>query len=201
VEPQVIEVKDRTGTRAWTLTLLDGKLVVAGKDILTTIELAREEFGRTFELYDGLLLRRTVSLIGSKKLFLHLEPVDFETFVRWLRPIRKDDVAAVLRRRRGFLLPIGILLIFVSAPVLVDTFDPFSLGLGCALVLHNLLARFAPHRALLLLEAGWMLAIAADAVVDVAFGLASVWWLLFALWVASMLPTPLKLYRFLRPGP
>jgi hypothetical protein len=46
-----------------------------------------------------------------------------------------------------------------------------------------------------------MVAIAANAVVDVAFGLASVWWLLFALWVTTMLPTPLKLYRFLRPGP
>jgi hypothetical protein len=187
----------------WRLSLLEGRLRLERDDGSEVHEVERSEYGRGLDVRKMFGSARTLMVRVPKAKAFKIQPEAYEAIERWLRPFTRSDVAAILRTRLRWTLPIAILFIITSLPLPGDPdagiealpFDVVGFVLGVGLIVLGILARVAPHRNLFLVDAVWFLLLAADTVYSVFVQGKSQWWLLFAaflVWVAS---TPLELYR------
>jgi hypothetical protein len=187
----------------WRLTLLEGRLRLEREDESEVHEVERSQYGRGLDLRKMLGSKQALVVRIPKAKAFRLEPVTYDAIERWLPPFTRADVATILRTRLRWTLPIAILFIIGSLPLPGDPaqgidpipFDVVGCILGVGLLLLGVLARVAPHRNLLLLDAIWFLMLAADTAWTVFAQGSSPLWLLFAgflVWVAA---TPYSLYQ------
>jgi hypothetical protein len=187
----------------WRLTLLEGRLRLEREDGSEVHEVERSQYGSGLDLRKMMGSTQALVVRIPKAKAFRLEDLTNDAIERWLRPFTRADVAKILKTRLRWTLPIAILYIIGSLPLPGDPakgidpipFDLVGCILGLGLILLGILARVAPHRNLLLLDAIWFLLLAADTAWSVFAQGSSPWWLLFAafcVWIAS---TPLALYR------
>jgi hypothetical protein len=156
-----------------------------------SFEIPRSEFHRRAQLFDSALARRAL-VVRAPRRILQLEPPSFRELQAW---IGKDLLVRMeLRKRFGWVLVIGVILILGSLPFPADPaagipaapLQPVGLALGAVLILESLLARLRPDRIYVLLDSGWFAVLAADTVLDVVLGASPYWALAITLqvWLA-----------------
>jgi hypothetical protein len=198
------EVEEVTAKKGrWYLTLLEGRLRLDRDDESETHEIERSEYGRRLDVRK--LMGSTQALVVRipKARAFKLEHEAFEAIERWLRPFTRADVAAVLKTRLRWILPIAVLYMVGSLPmpgipeegIAPIPFDVVGFALGAGLIALAILARVAPHRNIFLFDAIWFLLLAADTVWTVVGEGSSPWWLLLAAFLVWVATTPLALYK------
>jgi hypothetical protein len=144
-----------------------------------SFEIPRSEILRRAKVFDSPLARR-VLVVRKPKFILQLEPSSYHELEAWLG---KDLLRMELRKRHAWVVPIGIILILGSLPLPADPaagiegapLQLLGLALGAILIVQGILSRLRPDRIYLLLDSGWFTVLAADTVLDVAFGASPYW--------------------------
>jgi hypothetical protein len=122
----------------------------------------------------------------SKKTVFLLEPDQLKVLQEWLGPPTTKDLKIALKQRLKFAIPIGLLFLFFSIPLAGDPdaglepvpFDPVSAILGALFITLGLIMKFWPRRELFLLDAGWLVLLAAKITYDIFYGSHWLWSLL-----------------------
>jgi hypothetical protein len=109
--------------------------------------------------------RVVVAKAGKKSLMFQLPPEAFQRVKAWYGPLTLDDLTIALKRRFGWVIPIGILFILGSAPIGQNPFEPVTFGLGIGLILTGTLSKLVPHRIFFLLDSLWFCTLAATSIV------------------------------------
>jgi hypothetical protein len=187
----------------WFLTLAEGRIRVERDDGREGHDIERSRYGTGFELRKLPGSRQVLFVRMPKGKAFHLEPAVADAIERWLRPFTRADVAAMLKARLKWTIPIAILFILTSMPLPGDAeqgidpipFDPIGCVLGVGLIVLAILARVAPHRNLFLVDAVWFVMLAADTAWSVVAEGSSPLWLLLSLFLVWAAAAPLALYR------
>jgi hypothetical protein len=152
--------------KRWTLFIFADRLEFEAADGRLRELLWDDRHGR-LQLQDrAFLLRRIVVLkAGNKNIMFKLPPEAFERVKAWYGPLTVDDLKIALKRRMAWVIPIGILFIFGSAPIGNNPFEPVTFGLGVGLILTGMLSRLVPHRIFFLVDSLWFCTLAATSIV------------------------------------
>ncbi len=191
--------------RPWLLRLFPQGLRLEAQNGGDAVHILREQVVPSLHLTDGLLSRYVLSVRRPRKLTVRLEPEAFLALRRWIGPV--DGLRIALRGRLSYALPIGVLFLITSIPLPGDPasgiaavpFNAVSAILGSALLLNGLLARLRPHRALLLLDSFWFLALAAQTAYRIGSGASWAWVALIALQL-PLVRSGIGLFQDLAPG-
>ena len=199
-----LELKEVAAKKTrWTLTLLEGRLRLERGDGAEVHDVERSEYGRRFEVNSAPGTPRVLVARVPKPKSYRLDPGALAAIDRWLRPFTRADVAAVLRTRLRWTLPIAALFILTSLPlpgspedgIAPVSFDRVGFVLGAGLLVLGVLSRLSPHRNLFLLDAVWFLLLAADTAWSVIGQGRSPLWLILAAFLIWVAITPLALFR------
>ena len=147
----------------WTLEFYPDylRLVPADGDLVEVDRADLPERVRVFER--GLFLRRLIAVkIGRRSVPFQLLPDGFAALKAWVGPPTEADLRASLKRRLGWVTPVGLIFVLTALPLGHLDWDPVALGLGLGLILTARLARLWPHRAFFLVVAGWFALLAAN---------------------------------------
>jgi hypothetical protein len=148
------------GRKKWRLSLHPDFLRMENEKEETEVD--RVDLPQRVETVDGLLLRRLLIVkFDKKKRSFQLTPDEFEAVVDWIGPPTVEDLKVTLKRRLGWVLPIGFLFVLPSLIVGIEQ-DPVSLGLGLTLILAGLLAKLFPSRNFFAVESLWFSFFAAN---------------------------------------
>jgi hypothetical protein len=150
----------------WTLFIFADRLEFEAADGRVR-ELPWDERHGRLQLQDrAFLMRRVVvAKAGKKSLMFQLPPEAFERLKAWYGPLTVDDLKIALKRRLGWVIPIGILFILGAAPIGPNQFEPVTFGLGMGLILTGTLSKLMPHRIFFLLDSLWFCTLAATSIV------------------------------------
>jgi hypothetical protein len=150
----------------WTLFIFADRLEFEAADGRVR-ELPWDERHGRLQLHDRAFLMRRLLVLkaGKKNIMFHLPPEAFDRVRAWYGPLTVDDLKVALKRRLGWVIPIGILFVLGSAPLGNNDFQPVSFGLGIGLVLTGTLSRLVPHRIFFLLDSLWFCTLAATSIV------------------------------------
>jgi hypothetical protein len=138
------------------------------------IDVPRAERVKRVDLVNGVLARRIlgVALARGRKLF-RLDPAGFAAYEAWAGPPTMEDLRKSLKRRFGWSVSLGLLIILTSMPIPGDPeggvpdlpLNPLTLAMGIALIAAGLMARLLPSRVFFLADCLWI-AIAAVTTVE-----------------------------------
>jgi hypothetical protein len=128
------------------------------------VEVDRADLPERVQVFDrAMFIPRVLAVkIGRRSVLFQLPPDGFAALKAWTGPPTEADLRVGLKRRLGWVTPVGLLFVFLALPVGGADWDPVSLGLGLGLILTARLARLWPHRAFFLVAAGWFLLLAAN---------------------------------------
>lgn len=168
----------------WTISLFADhfRLETAARE---PQEVARSELRERVQLFDsGPFLRRVLTVkIGKKRPIFRLSPEAFAAVSDWIGPPTREDLALSLKRRFGWVVPVGVLFVVTALPVAELPWDPVALVLGAALIVTGLVAKWAPHRVFFALDSLWFSFLSANSI----YALVEEWsWLRLGLLVLQL---------------
>ncbi len=184
--------------RSWTLSLGEG-IVATGSDRGAFV-LTRDEVAQKAVIFDGLLLRRTISFKKPIAKILQMEEQAFQAFADWLG--YKPMLELCLKQRYSWTLAVGMLFVISSIPLPGDPHEgiaplpwkPFDLCMGASLVLVGYLSKKRPHRRYFLLDSAWFLVLSLTTLVNlIARG--SPFWLLIVVLQLALAASGFLLWR------
>ena len=128
------------------------------------VEVDRAAVPENVQVFDRMVfIPRVMGVkIGRRSVPFQLSPEAFAALKAWIGPPTAADLQVSLKRRLGWVTPVGLLFVFLSLPVAQLDWDPVTLALGLSLLLTGRLARLWPHRVFFLLVAAWMVALGAN---------------------------------------
>src|SRR5262245_65338190 len=116
---QTYEAVEQAGKNAkWRLSLGPDSFRLDPSDTGQTIEVTRAERTARVDLVDGLFFKRLLGVqAGKQKKVFRLDPAGFAAYREWAGPPTLADLRKSLKRRFGFSLFFGALIIFTSLPL------------------------------------------------------------------------------------
>jgi len=152
------------GTK-WTLALYPDYFRVEARDD-GPYEVDRADVSERVQTFDqGLFLRRVLAVrLKKNKLLFRLEPEAFAAVRAWIGPPTAEDLQVALKRRLGWVTPLGLLFVVAALPIGDRDWEPVSLALGLGLILTARFAKLWPHRVFFAIDALWFAGLAANSV-------------------------------------
>jgi len=149
----------------WTLSLYLDYFRLETRDD-GPYEVDRADVPEKVQTFDqGLFLRRVVAVkLAKKKLLFRLEPVVFAAVQAWIGPPTAEHLKVALKRRLGWVTPLGLLFVLAALPIGDRDWEPVSLALGLGLILTARFAKLWPHRVFFAIDALWFAGLAANSV-------------------------------------
>jgi hypothetical protein len=158
----------------WRLILAPDAFRLEPLEAGESIDVPRAERVKRVELFNGVLARRilAVTLAPGRKLF-RLDPAGYAAYEAWAGPPTMEDLRKSLKRRFGWSVALGALIILTSVPLPGDPeagvpalpLNPLTLAMGIALIAAGLMSRLMPSRVFILADCLWI-AIAAVTTVE-----------------------------------
>ena len=135
------------------------------------VEVDRAAVPERVQVHDrALFLSRVMSVkVGRRSVLFQLSPEAFAALKAWVGPPTAADLQVSLKRRLGWVTPVGLLFVLTALPVVRGDWDPFALAFGLGLILTARLARLWPHRVFFLVVSGWLLLLAANSALVLYF--------------------------------
>jgi hypothetical protein len=170
----------------WNLLLYPYMLSLQDTEGSVSFDIARQELSEKLEIVEPALTKPMLVLRLDKKTMFLLEPDHLETIRNWLGPPSPEDLQLALKRRLRLSIPIGLVFLITSLPMAGDpdaglepiAFDPISACLGGSLILLGLIMKLWPRRELFILDALWLVLLAAKIAYDIFYGSHWLWALL-----------------------
>ena len=148
----------------WRLSLEPDAARLEPLEAGASIEVPRAERAARIDVMNGFLTRRLliVLLAKGKKLF-RLDPAGFAAYEAWAGPPTMQDLRKSLKRRFGWSITLGALLIFLALPIpgsergIPDVpLNAVSMAMGIGLIAAGILSRFLPSRYFLVADSLWV---------------------------------------------
>jgi hypothetical protein len=181
------DIKDLSGKQAvWKLLVYSQRLrlVPPADHVPLPYDVHRPEAPDRIELIDlvivPLLLSVKLNDAAKKKTPFRLDRAAFAAVQKWLG--YEPALRTALKHRMAWSMTIGLLFIMASIPIgRADElgyvpFNPVNLGLGLALIALAAASKLKPHRNFFLLDACWILVLAASTLHGLLRGGPGVWW-------------------------
>lgn len=188
----------------WRLTLSPDAIRLEPPDPGEPIEVRRTERTARVELLNGVFLRRLlgVALAKKGKKLFRLDPAGYAALQAWAGPPTTEDLRKSLKRRFGWSVGLGALIILTSLPLRGDpehgipdlALNTVSLAMGIALISAGLMSRFMPSRIFFLVDCVWI-AVAAWSTVDLLVDSFSVFNALILLFQANYILMSVREFR------
>lgn len=151
-------------TKKWTLALFRNFIELESKEG-RVFEIDRADVPERVQKVEGGFLRRVLMVtLDKKKVMFQLSPDAYSVVSAWIGPPTDVDLKIALKRRLGYVTPIGILFVLSALPIGDLDWNPVSLALGLGLILTARFARLWPHRNFFLIDSLWFAALAANSV-------------------------------------
>jgi len=168
----------KTDKKSYTICLEHGSMTVTQEESGDTVKFPADERPARFKMTRLPLLPVMLTINWETKLVFRLNEDQVSAISTWSGPLTVIDLALLMKERYRWLLPIAIVLIVVSFPV-IDSAPGFSaekisgyinLALGAFLLIIYVLSRSALTRFVFLMDSIWFIcagmAVTADAVFD-----------------------------------
>lgn len=140
----------------WTLTFHTHALAAARADGMR-LTLTRDELVAHTDLLLGSVIR-SLAVREPQRAPIPLTPPAQAALRRFIEPVYRAHLAATLKRRMRFTLPIGVFVVAMSVPPLIPALDLRGAVIGGAMIAVSLLTRVFTHRALFLADSlVWLL--------------------------------------------
>jgi len=187
----------------WLLRLYRDGLRLTPRAGAPVIHLLRAELPTHVLLLDSGFTRRTLVVRKPLKRNFKLDPPGWSALTEWVG--RDARLRMALRQRLAFGIPLGTLLVFAA---LLPPATPEAAGvagriwtatLGALLVAGAALARWRPHRVLLLMDCALIAVVAGSIVFRLAHGASPLWIILIVMQLLFVW-SGVSLYRELAPS-
>ncbi|HPS58451.1 MAG TPA: hypothetical protein PK514_10125 [Spirochaetota bacterium] len=165
----------KTDNKKYCITLEPDGMLVADSVSGDTIKLPRGDRPALYKMTRLPFLPVMLTINRDKKLVFRLTYEQVESITRWHGPLCTLDLAQLQKERYKWLLPIAIVLMVVSLPVLTDsaalvhnTISGYmNLGLGIFLLVIYILSSVSLTRIVFLLDFLWFIIAGVVVAIDV----------------------------------
>ena len=182
----------------WRAALYPDRLRLHPPDGSLPFDVHRPEWESRAELTDAMLLPRALSLKLDKKRLFRLDAGAFRAVSDWVG--QPQLLRGALKRRLGWMLPVGAIFVLGSLPFGCEVgdparkpFEPAWLAFGLLIAVIWFLWKVRPHPLLFLLDSAWLLALAVTTAIKLSHGWRWFWFALLLLQLSLAL-SGLRLY-------
>lgn len=168
----------KTDRKDYAFSLENDGMVITEHASDDTFKIPRYEKPPSFKMTRLPFMSVMLTITHGGKLVFKLTEEQVSTITLWSGPLTAADLALLFKERYRWLLPIAIVLIIVSFPVLKETPGStrefisgyMNLGLGLLLLVIYILSRSTLSRIVFLLDFMWFIAAGIVVTIDIIIG-------------------------------
>ncbi len=169
---------NRADKKTWNINLEADSMMVTEIETGDTIKIPRNDRPGDYKMTRLPFLPVMLTIYAGRKLVFKLTEDQVNAISTWRGPLTATDMALLLKERYKWLLPIAVVLIIVSFPVMTDSSTSawstmtgyMNMGLGIMLLVIYILSKSTLSRMVFLLDCIWFILAGFVVAADVYMG-------------------------------